>query len=42
MGSIVKVMTALVVLRAGGLSREIKVTRGAVRYVHKDGAGHGA
>jgi serine-type D-Ala-D-Ala carboxypeptidase (penicillin-binding protein 5/6) len=38
MGSITKVMTALLVLRAGDLSRKIKVTRGAIRYVHKDGA----
>jgi serine-type D-Ala-D-Ala carboxypeptidase (penicillin-binding protein 5/6) len=38
MGSITKVMTALVVLRAGGLGREIKVTEGAVRYAQKDGA----
>jgi serine-type D-Ala-D-Ala carboxypeptidase (penicillin-binding protein 5/6) len=38
MGSITKVMTALLVLRAGDLDRKIKVTRGAVRYVHKDGA----
>jgi D-alanyl-D-alanine carboxypeptidase (penicillin-binding protein 5/6) len=37
-GSIAKVMTALVVLKAGGLGREIKVTRAAVRYVHRDGA----
>jgi D-alanyl-D-alanine carboxypeptidase (penicillin-binding protein 5/6) len=32
------VMTALLVLRAGDLSREIKVTKAAIRYVHKDGA----
>ena len=38
MGSITKVMTALVVLKAGDLGREIKVTRAAIRYVHKDGA----
>src|SRR6202034_61608 len=38
MGSITKVMTALLVLRAGDLSREIKVTKAAIRYVHKDGA----
>jgi serine-type D-Ala-D-Ala carboxypeptidase (penicillin-binding protein 5/6) len=38
MGSITKVMTALVVLEAGRLGREIKVTEGAVRYVHEDGA----
>jgi serine-type D-Ala-D-Ala carboxypeptidase (penicillin-binding protein 5/6) len=38
MGSITKVMTALVVLRAGGLTDRIEVTRAAIRYVHKDGA----
>ena len=38
MGSITKVMTALLVIRAGDLSREIKVTKGAIRYVHKRGA----
>ena len=38
MGSVTKVMTALLVLRAGDLSREIKVTRGAIRYVRRDGA----
>ncbi len=38
MGSITKVMTALVVLKAGDLGREIKVTEAAVRYVQKDGA----
>jgi serine-type D-Ala-D-Ala carboxypeptidase (penicillin-binding protein 5/6) len=38
MGSITKVMTALVVLKAGDLGREIRVTEGAVRYVQKDGA----
>jgi D-alanyl-D-alanine carboxypeptidase (penicillin-binding protein 5/6) len=38
MGSITKVMTALIVLRAGDLSREIKVSRGAIRYVRRDGA----
>ena len=38
MGSITKVMAALVVLRAGDLSRKIKVTRAAVRHVHKDDA----
>jgi len=38
MGSITKVMTALVVLKAGGLGREITVTEGAVRYVQEDGA----
>ena len=38
MGSITKVMTALIVLSAGDLSRKIKVTAGAIRYVHKRGA----
>jgi D-alanyl-D-alanine carboxypeptidase (penicillin-binding protein 5/6) len=38
MGSITKVMTALVVLKAGNLGREITVTKAAVRYVQKDGA----
>ena len=38
MGSITKVMTALLVLKAGDLSREIKVSKAAIRYVHKDGA----
>ena len=38
MGSITKVMTALVVLQAGGLNRKIEVTKAAVRYVRKDGA----
>jgi D-alanyl-D-alanine carboxypeptidase (penicillin-binding protein 5/6) len=38
MGSITKVMTALVVLRAGNLGREITVTQAAVRYAQKDGA----
>jgi serine-type D-Ala-D-Ala carboxypeptidase (penicillin-binding protein 5/6) len=38
MGSITKVMTALVVLKAGDLGREIKVTEAAVQYVQKDGA----
>jgi D-alanyl-D-alanine carboxypeptidase (penicillin-binding protein 5/6) len=38
MGSITKVMTALLVIRAGDLGREIKVSRGAIRYVHKRGA----
>jgi len=38
MGSITKVMTALLVIRAGHLNQEIRVTRAAVRYVHKDGA----
>jgi serine-type D-Ala-D-Ala carboxypeptidase (penicillin-binding protein 5/6) len=35
MGSITKVMTALLVLRAGHLNRKIKVTEAAVRYVSK-------
>jgi serine-type D-Ala-D-Ala carboxypeptidase (penicillin-binding protein 5/6) len=38
MGSITKVMTALVVLQAGDLNREIKVTRDAIRYVRRNGA----
>jgi serine-type D-Ala-D-Ala carboxypeptidase (penicillin-binding protein 5/6) len=38
MGSITKVMTALVVLEAGDLNRKIEVTKAAVRYVEKDGA----
>jgi serine-type D-Ala-D-Ala carboxypeptidase (penicillin-binding protein 5/6) len=38
MGSITKVMTALVVLQAGDLGREITVTPAAVRYAQKDGA----
>ncbi len=38
MGSITKVMTALVVLRAGHLNRKITVTEAAVRYVSRDGA----
>jgi serine-type D-Ala-D-Ala carboxypeptidase (penicillin-binding protein 5/6) len=38
MGSITKVMTALLVLQAGHLSRKIEVTRAAVKYVSKDGA----
>ncbi len=38
MGSIAKVMTALVVLRGGGMSNRIEVTRAAIRYVRKDGA----
>jgi D-alanyl-D-alanine carboxypeptidase (penicillin-binding protein 5/6) len=38
MGSITKVMTALVVLKAGGLNREIRVTSDAVRYVRSTGA----
>jgi len=38
MGSITKVMTALLVIKAGDLGREIEVTRGAVRYVHRRGA----
>jgi D-alanyl-D-alanine carboxypeptidase (penicillin-binding protein 5/6) len=38
MGSITKVMTALLVLEAGDLGREIKVTKAAIRYVRKDGA----
>jgi serine-type D-Ala-D-Ala carboxypeptidase (penicillin-binding protein 5/6) len=38
MGSITKVMTALVVLEAGDLNRQIKVTKAALRYVEKDEA----
>ncbi len=38
MGSITKVMTALLVLQAGDLNQEITVTKGAVRYAEKDGA----
>ena len=38
MGSITKVMTALVVLQAGDLGREITVTKAAVRYAQRDGA----
>ncbi|HEX3925969.1 MAG TPA: serine hydrolase [Streptosporangiaceae bacterium] len=38
MGSITKVMAALVVLKAGGLSRQITVTSAAVRYAREDGA----
>ena len=38
MGSITKVMTALLVLRAGDLGRKIKVTKGAIRYVGRRGA----
>jgi D-alanyl-D-alanine carboxypeptidase (penicillin-binding protein 5/6) len=38
MGSVTKVMTALLVIRAGDLGREIEVTKGAIRYVHKRGA----
>jgi len=38
MGSITKVMTALVVLQAGDLSRKIEVTKAALRYVDRDGA----
>ena len=38
MGSITKVMTALLVLQAGDLGRQITVTNAAVRYAQKDGA----
>jgi serine-type D-Ala-D-Ala carboxypeptidase (penicillin-binding protein 5/6) len=38
MGSITKVMTALVVLEAGGLNRKIEVSKAAIRYVARDGA----
>jgi len=37
-GSIAKVMTALVVLQAGDLDRKITVTRAAIRYVRGNGA----
>jgi serine-type D-Ala-D-Ala carboxypeptidase (penicillin-binding protein 5/6) len=37
MGSITKVMTALVVLRAGSLGREVTVTQAAVAYVRQQG-----
>jgi serine-type D-Ala-D-Ala carboxypeptidase (penicillin-binding protein 5/6) len=37
-GSIVKVMTALVVLQEGDLDRTITVTKAALRYVRRDGA----
>lgn len=37
-GSIAKVMTALVVLQAGDLNRKITVTRAAIRYVRRTGA----
>src|SRR6266487_2289024 len=35
MGSITKVMTALVVIRAGRLSRHIKITRAVRRYIRR-------
>jgi serine-type D-Ala-D-Ala carboxypeptidase (penicillin-binding protein 5/6) len=38
MGSITKVMTALVVLQAGHLGQDITVTKAAVRYAQRDGA----
>lgn len=38
MGSITKVMTALIVLRDGHLNRKIVVSRAAIRYVRRDGA----
>jgi D-alanyl-D-alanine carboxypeptidase (penicillin-binding protein 5/6) len=38
MGSITKVMAALVVLKAGNLNRKIRVTSAAVRYVRSTGA----
>jgi D-alanyl-D-alanine carboxypeptidase (penicillin-binding protein 5/6) len=38
MGSITKVMSALVVLAAGDLGRQITVTSAAVRYAREDGA----
>jgi D-alanyl-D-alanine carboxypeptidase (penicillin-binding protein 5/6) len=38
MGSITKVMTALVVLQAGDLSQQITVSKAVIKYVEKDGA----
>jgi D-alanyl-D-alanine carboxypeptidase (penicillin-binding protein 5/6) len=38
MGSITKVMTALVVLKDGDLNRRITVSKAVLRYVEKDGA----
>jgi D-alanyl-D-alanine carboxypeptidase (penicillin-binding protein 5/6) len=38
MGSIVKVMTALIVLKEGHLNREITVTKAMLRYVSRRGA----
>lgn len=38
MGSITKVMTALVVMRAGDLNREIQVPKAVIAYVQKYGA----
>src|SRR5262249_56557124 len=38
MGSVTKVMTALVVIQAGNLSRKIRVPASAVRYVAVHGA----
>lgn len=38
MGSITKVMTALLVIQAGDLNRKIRVSKAAIRYVHRDGA----
>jgi serine-type D-Ala-D-Ala carboxypeptidase (penicillin-binding protein 5/6) len=38
MGSITKVMTALLVLQAGNLNQEITVTEAAIKYVKRDGA----
>jgi D-alanyl-D-alanine carboxypeptidase len=40
MGSITKVMTALLVIGAGDLGREIKVTKGAIRTGNTDAAGN--
>jgi D-alanyl-D-alanine carboxypeptidase (penicillin-binding protein 5/6) len=40
MGSITKVMTAIVVLRAGDLHRRIKVPKGVIPYDRKYGASH--
>jgi serine-type D-Ala-D-Ala carboxypeptidase (penicillin-binding protein 5/6) len=38
MGSITKVMTALVVLQAGNLNQKITVSEAAIKYVERDGA----
>ena len=38
MGSITKVMTALIVIEAGHLNRKLTVTRAVIRYVRKDWA----
>ncbi len=38
MGSVTKVMTALIVIEAGHLNRKLTVTRAVIRYVRRDGA----